>query len=296
MGFGKSRRMDVTSALARLGGVSPLAPLVSATSRKKVRVAVARGDVVKVGRDRYALPGGSRAVASARRLDGHLSHLTAALHHGWEVWRQPELPQLVVAPGTPRPADVAADVAVFRVPRADRDGWATGKVLTVLLCARDLPFVEALAVADSALRHRDVTEDELLAAAAAWPEDTIRDRIIRVVRFADARAANPFESALRAIAIEEGLSVVPQYEVRVLALVVHPDLADPLRGIVVEAESWEFHASDPERFARDCVRYSLLTAAGWCVLRFTWDQVTCSEAFVRQVIRLTLEELTARAA
>ena len=50
-----------------------------------------------------------------------------------------------------------ASLEVATLPRSDVEGWATSKVRTVLDCAAELPFDEALAVADSALRHGDVT-------------------------------------------------------------------------------------------------------------------------------------------
>lgn len=71
---------------------------------------------------------------------------------------------------------------------------------------------------------------------------------------------------LRALAIRAGAAVIPQYEVRARGLTLHPDLADPLRGIVLEADSWGFHASRSDH-ERDCVRYNALTATGWRVLR-----------------------------
>jgi very-short-patch-repair endonuclease len=67
--------------------------------------------------------------------------------------------------------------------------------------------------------------------------------------------------------------VIPQYRVDVGGLVLHPDIADPLRGIVVEAESWEYHGKRQADFERDCERYTLLAVSGWLVLRFTWKQV-----------------------
>ncbi|MDO5629705.1 MAG: hypothetical protein Q4G43_15425 [Mobilicoccus sp.] len=43
-------------------------------------------------------------------------------------------------------------------------------------------------------------------------------------------------------------------------------VADTSRRLVVEGDSFAFHAS-PEAFARDCRRYCTLTAHGWTVLR-----------------------------
>lgn len=97
---------------------------------------------------------------------------------------------------------------------------------------------------------------------------------------------------LRALAIRAGAAVIPQYEVRARGLTLHPDLADPLRGIVLEADSWGFHASRSDH-ERDCVRYNALTATGWRVLRFGYDHVMFSPSYVVTTIQHLLAELAA---
>lgn len=159
------------------------------------------------------------------------------------------------------------------------EGWATSRIHTVLDCAADLQFDEALAVADSALRTGDLTRDELLAATS--PGTSQR----RVAEYADGRAANPFESSLRAICIEAGLPVVPQWAITVRGgIEVHADLANPFLGIAIEADSWAWHA-DRSAHERDCDRYNWLVEAGWLVLRFYWQQVMHAPWVVADVIR-----------
>ena len=68
-------------------------------------------------------------------------------------------------------------------------------------------FDSAKAVADSALRHGDVTPEDLRAAAAGLTGRNAA-RVRWVTAYADGRAENPFESVLRCLAIEEGLDVV----------------------------------------------------------------------------------------
>lgn len=97
---------------------------------------------------------------------------------------------------------------------------------------------------------------------------------------------------LRALAIRSGVGVIPQYEVRASGLTLHPDLVDPVRGIVLEADSWGFHASRWDH-ERDYVRYNALTATGWRVLRFTYDQVMFSPSYVETTVRNLLTELAA---
>ncbi len=273
--------MEARDALERLGGMSTAGPIVAASSRRKLRTAVARGEVVRVGRDRYALPTRRAGRALVATHGGHLSHLSAAGARGWPRWRQPERPQLILAPGASPRVGGAVEVRRAHLPRADRDGWSTSAVRTVLDCARDLPFADALAVGDAALRAGAVDRTTLLQAASAVG---LEGQARVVIEWADPRPANPFESALRALAVEAGLAVVPQYEVRVGGLLLHPDLADPLAGIAVEAESWTFHGGKDDH-DRDCVRFNALMAAGWRVLRFTWEHVRFSPDYVLTTLR-----------
>jgi very-short-patch-repair endonuclease len=164
----------------------------------------------------------------------------------------------------------------------------TSPVRTVIDCARRLEFGPALAVADSALRHGDVMPMELLdAAAAVRGKGAARAR--RVAGHASGLAANPFESMLRAIAVEAGLSVRPQVGIPLGEdEVVHPDIVDRERRVVLETDSWEFH-SGRDAFARDCRRYTLLVVRGWTVLRFTWRQVMHDPDFVRWCLLSVIE-------
>jgi hypothetical protein len=187
---------------------------------------------------------------------------------------------------------VVVELFVREILPADRDGWATSKLRTVLDCARDLPFDMGLCVADSALRAGDLTQEGLLSAAGAVTGPGA-DRVRRVAAYADGRADGPFESALRALAIIAGLPVIPQYEITCGALVLHPDLANPLLGIVLEADSYEFHGMQKWDHNQDCHRYNALSSNRWAVLRFTWEQVMHSQAYAVRTIRTWLAETAA---
>lgn len=119
----------------------------------------------------------------------------------------------------------------------------TEPLRTVLACARDLPFDEALTVADSA-------------------------------------SANPLESVLRAICLDvPGLQVEPQVEVELSHRAI-VDLADQPLGIVIEAEGFETHGTR-DGFDKDCRRYTEMVCAGHIVLRFTYTQVMRDPDWVR---------------
>jgi very-short-patch-repair endonuclease len=66
-----------------------------------------------------------------------------------------------------------------------------------------------------------------------------------------------------------------------------PDLVDRERKLVVECESFEWHAAR-EGFRKDVRRYTLLVAEGWIVLRFIWEDVMFRPEWVRDVLIRTV--------
>jgi very-short-patch-repair endonuclease len=276
----KAGGVDAVQALIRLGGIGRAKDIISSTSRGSLRRAVRAGDIVAVGAGRYAF---AVRDAEAQALDGVVSHTSAALHWGWEVKWPPDRPWVTVA----RSRHIAAARResahlVYADLGEDVIDGVTTRLRTVLDCARRLPFDEALAVADSALRAGDVTKAELVRATAE-----VRGRAAaqcrRVAAEATDKAANPFESVLRAIALEFPFDLEPQAPVVVDGQIYFPDLVEASRGFVLEADSWRFHASQ-QGHARDCRRYNALALAEWLVLRFSWDQVMHSPDYVREVL------------
>jgi hypothetical protein len=79
-------------------------------------------------------------------------------------------------------------------------GIATSRELTLLQCLRSLPFDQALAAADPALRHGEPASTlRRIAASGRGPG---APQVRRVAVEDDGDAANPFESVLRAIALD----------------------------------------------------------------------------------------------
>ncbi len=268
--------MRATTALERLGGVADAGQLMGLTSRRRVETALRRGEVLRIARGRYALPTAGEGLRAARRLAGVASHLSAAAHYGWQLKNQPAEPWVTLHPKRKVPAARRAGVRVcWRV--LDEPGPVTTRGRTVVDCARDLPFDEALAVAYSALREGRVTAEALHAAAQV---SRGRTRVLKVLAAADERAASAFESVLRAQAIEAGLILEPQVLVRVPGLTCRLDLADPHERLVVEADSFAWHG-DRRALHRDCRRYTLLALAGWRVIRFSWEDVMRDPDYVR---------------
>ncbi len=157
---------------------------------------------------------------------------------------------------------------------------------TVVDCCLDLPFDEALSVVDSALRSGLPRRMLVAAASALGPRHRVR--ALHVVRLGSAKAANPFESVLRAIALQDaGTTWDPQHRIRYDDFYARVDLADETLELVLEADSFEFHG-ERAALSRDCERYDELVSRGWLVLRFTWEQVMLRPSWVARVIERTV--------
>lgn len=271
--------MDPVDALLRLGGVASLGELLGPTTRARLRTAVAHGRVVHLKHDRYGLVDLSRDRRTAGAAGGVVSHLSAALAWGWKVKHPPLQTHVTVPTRARRPTQ---NVALHWADLADSEvrHGVTSPARTVIDCAKALPFDEALAVADSALRGAEVGRHQLLLAAQASSRNG-RSRAIEVIEAADPGAANPFESVVRAIALSvPGLTVKTQGEVSGVGYV---DLLDERLKIVVEAESFEFHSSK-EALRRDVNRYTRCVWQGLTPVRFLWEEAMFQPDYVRQVL------------
>ena len=271
--------------LTRLGGVARWSELRRGTSRRRLRRSLAAGRVVRIARGRYALPLADEARAAASRLTGYVSHTSAAQHWGWAVKTTPVVPHVTVGKHRTVDPDRRDGVVVHDRDLGDDEvvDGVTTRVRTVVDCCLDLPFDEALAVFDSSWRG-GLKPREVQLAALRLPRQS-RDRVLAVARAADPRAANPFESVLRAIVTAvPGLEVRPQVVIEDGVFTARVDLADERLRIVIEADSFEFHGSR-KAMDRDCRRYNALVVRGWLVLRFTWEQVMFEPGLVAATVR-----------
>lgn len=275
-----------------MGGVATRAALISATSRVEVDRARENGDVVVVARGRYALASADAAVLAAHRLCGVVSHLSAALHHGWQVKFPPEQPHVTIARNRVLADGQRDGVALHRTGLGpdDVEGLVTSPERTLLDCLRAGPFDVGLCVADSALR--DGFGPARLHALARDARGPGSARVREIAEFADGRAANAFESALRAITREvRGMRVVPQVSVYGPGFLGRPDLVDERLGIILEADSFEWHGGRAA-LRRDARRYNRFVVNGWLVLRFAWEDVMFHPDEVRAVLTALVAERT----
>lgn len=275
--------MDVVTVIERSGGLSTRAALIAATTRCEVDQALRDGLIARAGHGRYTVPSVEEAAAIAHGANGVLSLTSAALRHGWEVKMTPDKPHVTFPRHRNIPAKWRDKVIVHRgdLMIDDITDGATSRELTLTQCLRLLPDDEALVIADSALR---AGEDASLRRAMATVRGRGEAKAQRIGRAARGEAANAFESTTRAICNSvPGLHVEPQVVISSANVWARPDLVDRDRRLVVECESFEFHAVR-EGFRKDVRRYTLLVADGWLVLRFTWEDVMFRPEWVHEVL------------
>lgn len=270
--------MDVVDLVTELGGVAR--PRELPVDRVELEAAVSCGRLERDARGLYVLPQVGESVRAAHRVGGQLCLLSAALHRGWKVKRQPDRPQIAVSRGrklTPR-RRAGLDLLRVELDATQVEGVVTSAEVTLEHCLRRLPFDEAMAVADSALRE-GFGEEGLRGLA-----DRVRGpgarQVRRVCAAASGLAANPFESVLRAICLDvPGLVVVPQVDLGG----ARPDLVDQRLRLVLEADSFEWHGGR-EALVRDSRRYNRLVVEGWIVLRFSYEDVMFHPERVRSTL------------
>ena len=101
---------------------------------------------------------------------------------------------------------------------------------------------------------------------------------------ADGRAANPFESVLRALTIEEGFDLTPQLELADSGLYAMVDLGSEELRLAVEADGFEHHGTR-QGLRKDCRRHTELAVFGCSSLRFAFEDVMGEQAWVRWALR-----------
>jgi very-short-patch-repair endonuclease len=310
---------DPVGILQRVGGSASFADLSTLTTTWSIRTALEGGQICRVAKGVYALPEAASDLTVARANGGILSRESAALHHGFQVVTRPLLPHVTIGrtqrrrttdlacilhkaddrlfggstPGGDNPAGAAAGsdadgsrhvpLGFGEANRPSMVAWlgkATSPLRTVLDCARYLPFGEALAIADSAVRSGKV-QPEILKAAAQALRGAGRRKAIRVADLLDGRSESALESMLRARLIEAGITgFIPQYRISGdRGFTARVDLANPELRIVLEADSFAFHGTR-SALRKDCRRHVNLAMCGWLLLRYSWEDVMLDDDWV----------------
>jgi hypothetical protein len=279
--------MDLISQVTLMGGVTDRASIVRLRGAGAVDRALRAGMLLRDARGRYALPAARQGIRTASSIAGVLSHRSAAHYWGWAQKKPDGLPEVTV------PRNRRVDPALRRLliphwadlPSEDVvKGCVTSPLRTLVDCMRNLPWDEALAIVDSALRVEDITKEELLALAVST-RGRGRTRIIAVADSATAKSASVLESLVRAFAeLVPGLDVESQVSVQVDdTLTLHPDLADPGQDLIVEAEGFEWHGKAAQ-LTLDCRRYNAFVLLGCSVIRLSWVLVMFDPAYVQSLL------------
>ncbi|MEV8371287.1 hypothetical protein AB0P21_01020 [Kribbella sp. NPDC056861] len=195
---------DVVEILQRAGGSARYAELAALTSARSIRNALQTDEIRRVAKGVYALPAESSDSTVAMANGGILARQSAALHHGLEVVTKPLVPHVLIS-RTQRRRETDLKCVLHRTS-GPLPGHVTTPLQTVLDCARHLPFGEALAVADSALRLRKVEPSELLGLAVfgwlllrySWEDVILDDHWVGTSLVAAVRRAGQATSHLAA--------------------------------------------------------------------------------------------------
>lgn len=296
---------EVLALFARHGCVRRRRLVKAGLTRKRIARLVDAGELRLLAPDVLALPGPPavdedlRAAAAA--LGAVVSGQQAALVRGWAMVSAPDEFVLTVARNRGSARRPGVDVRRRDIdPREvmEIDGMPiVSSIQSILDCCRDLPLREAVVIADSALRERDVTVAELHAALVALPAGRGRDRVARVVQLVDPLSGSVLETLCRLLLVDAGL---PPEDTQLLLRrgrqrIGRVDFAYLSARLVVEVDGFAFHA-DRKGFREDRRRDNAIVRSGWAVLRFSWEDVVGSPAYVVACVRDALAASAARVA
>lgn len=226
-----------------------------------------RGSGLAVGLGAYALPDAPAAIVTAVRLNGVVSHASAAELHGFPLWRPSK--DLHVTVASWRPAEPAVKLHRARLLPPDLDTFQplTSPLRTALDCGRSMSLLEAVVVLDAAM-HRGRVPPGALRAAAEAARGHGSAALRQAVRFANALAESPLESVLRLLVTLLPCHVDVQMRVSRAGKV---DLV--LNGwLVLEADGYEYH-SDRKAYREDRRRANVLPGQRMVLLRYTWEDL-----------------------
>jgi len=300
-----TRTVPKTGRIARIITTTEL--LTAGWRRGEIRASSQRGDLQTVRRGVYAdgaharkllsLKGGDEllAIGAAAALTGAgrsaaVSHQSAAYLHNIDlVGRRNRTVHLTRPIGADRHAPAGIRLHCAELPAEHVTSTlglhVTTAARTVVDLARTLPFRAGVVAADSALRRRLATRDELrsvLTFCSRWPGAA---GAAEVIAFADQRSESALESIARVVFRDQGLPPP-----RLQALVGHEDdvarvdfLWDEYRTVVEVDGALKY--TDPLRARAQLERDSWLRSLGYEVVHFTWEEITTMPELVALKIR-----------
>jgi Transcriptional regulator, AbiEi antitoxin/Protein of unknown function (DUF559) len=291
----------------RVADIMTTAELLAAGwSADQIQARVRRGDLLRLGRGVYASAARARelmtkaggdellkiaAAAAVTGPDAVVSHQSAAALHRIDLlgrtyplvaltrpagrgWHGRPGIRLHAAPLPPE--HVTAEVGML----------LTTPARTVIDLARVLDFRGGVIAADSALRRKLTSREELRAVLAAVPLRSGVSRAAEVVEFADGLAESPLESIAR-VAFRDGGLAPPALQVW-LGGTTEPaarvDFYWRKYRTIAEADG-NIKYNDPLRASAQLRRDSVLRADGFEIVHFGWQEITENPAFVMSSIK-----------
>jgi very-short-patch-repair endonuclease len=172
------------------------------------------------------------------------------------------------------------------------DTAVTSRARTVIDCLRLLPEPNGRTLLDRALQQGWVTFEQLVERTHRLTGRRGTPRLVRHVRTASLAVRSEAERVLRRLLLRAGIGGwVSDFRVAGVGVV---DFAFPDLRLALEVDGRAWHSA-AERFQSDRTRQNALVAAGWTVLRFTWEDLTTRPGYVVATIRATHERLASAA-
>lgn len=283
LGTAAIARLVKDGGLVRLHrGAYALAPL---TSRGKHLLSDGKVDASYLAEVRAALHSVSNAVPDRR---------TAAVLWQMDMLVEPKHVELRV-PRTSTRVDLPGVRVRTSTSTAQKDVSVLGlepvpvvpALDTVLDCCLDRPMLEAVVIADSALRRELVTIDELSAEVESRRGTSGITKLRRLLTLVDPDSGSVLESMLRFLLNTNGLWPTSQVEITLRngkTKVGRFDFCFAGQRVIIECDGRRWHDPDDAR-DNDRRRDNGLARTGWLVLRFTWAEVRYSASYVLACVR-----------
>ena len=240
---------------------------------------------------RHALQVAAFLIAQSAR-GAVASHQSAALIHRLDLLNAPEdgLVWMTRAPGTYRGHSVQGiRFHSARLPKKHVTTLygvpVTTATRTVLDLARSLPFMEAVVIADSALRLGKTTKPGLIRMLDSSPRWPGNDMARRAIEFSNELAESVLESCARVIFAKWDLPT-PALQIDIIdgRFIGRVDFYWPEYRTIAEADG-QAKYEDPQRARQQIRRDNLLREAGYKVVHFTWADLFTDPARVITRIR-----------
>jgi hypothetical protein len=253
--------------------------------------------------DRH-LTAAAAALLAVRANNAVLAHQTAGVAWGLDWLQVPDLGSVWLA--QPPPVHKVrkypglhiwpATLPAHHITRTESGLPVTTAARTVIDLARHHSFRQSVVLAESAMRRKLTTLDELRSTAVdcrGWPYSRRTERVLSVV---DDTTESVAESLARAVFVEAGLPR-PRTQVRILDEVGHVILArlDFLfdRWVAAPVDG-RLKYEDPEERWKEKRQEDRLREIGFEVVRLTWADLNGPVAEVRRRILTAMERAAAR--